>query len=492
MSRFKKLLPGANSNDRLAQINSAAVTRLSSQNSSAHKRKRVAKTGFLSSVKNLIFIKPYLVFSIVIIALISPSIYAQIKNIYDAKDDNASGITSLMSAVASNDVSGVKFFAKAGPALVNQKNLGGATALHIAAREGNFEIVKILIDYGADVNSVDNENWTPLMRASISANKEIVDFLLTKGAQGSILNSSKESVLVHATSSDCNDCLSLLFEKFNFLQSMDVDALKSQLADAFVIARNHENQVAQDMIAAYLDRVSELAKASQQQSVNEETMISKKPYAGEAKKGFGLKSPKNASGSKFKFVGKQEKLSDEASEEKIVITKDEAPKDSQFKEVAIESVSTAKGKIYKFKVGPVGQKISKNNKKFIAPNQLKSEVKVEESTTKPEESVAKSEENKTSDVDKKSAKTPFNPLVSNSDEEVEKSASEVVAAKVYKLLAGPEGKKVKPKKIIKKPAPAQVDSKASVNEVEKAAEPAIQPSSVEPAVQPPLVAPEKK
>jgi len=474
MSRFIKPSPSANSADRLAQINSAAVTRNSSIK---QQKKREEKIDFLSLFKDKIFAKPYLTISIIIVALVSPSIYAQIKNIYDSNNDNASGITSLMSAVASNDVNGVKFFAKAGSELINQKNLGGATALHIAAREGNSEIVKTLIEYGADIDSVDNENWTPLMRAAISGNKEIVDLLLTKGAKGSILNSAKESALIHATSSDCNECLSLLFGKFDFLQSMEVDSLKSQLADAFVIARNHENQVAQDIISAYLDRVSQFSKTQQQPSNNQETMISKKPYAGDVKDGLALKKPNNSS-SKFKFVGKKEESADEAVEEKITITKDEAPKKDDFKEVSIETVSTDKGKVYKFVVGPAGQKIGKKSVKFIAPSKSKSEeVAAPESSIKEEVKPVKAEE--------KSVKTPYNPLTDSADEEVEKPVTKPVkAAKTYKFLAGPEGKKIKVKKVIKKPVLVQPEAKPAVDSSIKAVEPVAQ----QPAVVAPIVA----
>lgn len=189
----------------------------------------------------------------------SESIRAQIGNIYDESNGQIAGINALMSAVTSNDVDGVRFFSKAGAALINQKNFGGATSLHIAAREKNSEIAKILIDNGADVNAVDNEGWTPLMRAALSGSSAIVNLLLDKNAKASAINSIGESAIIHATSSDCTDCLSVMFEKFNFMNAMEVSALKSQLTDAFVIARNRENQVAQALLESYLDRVIKMS-----------------------------------------------------------------------------------------------------------------------------------------------------------------------------------------------------------------------------------------
>ncbi|MES2960824.1 MAG: ankyrin repeat domain-containing protein [Pseudomonadota bacterium] len=185
----------------------------------------------------------------------SESIRAQIQGLYDNSNNQVVGVSALMSAVTSNDVTGVKFFSKAGRATVNQKNVGGATALHMACREKNFEIVKILVENEADVNAVDNEGWTPLMRGALAGDKDIVDLLLIKGAQASSINSSGESAILHAAMSDCSDCLNSMFEKYNFIKLMDVRLLKEQLTEAFVIARNRENQPAQIILEAYLDRV---------------------------------------------------------------------------------------------------------------------------------------------------------------------------------------------------------------------------------------------
>ena len=76
------------------------------------------------------------------------------------------------------------------------------------------------------------------MRASLSAEKNIVDLLLLKGAPANAVNSVGESAIIHAASSDCNDCLNSMFEKYNFIKFMETKALKEQLSDAFIIARN--------------------------------------------------------------------------------------------------------------------------------------------------------------------------------------------------------------------------------------------------------------
>jgi len=37
--------------------------------------------------------------------------------------------------------------------------------LHQACLEGSYEVVKLLVESGADVNSVDEDSWTPLHAA---------------------------------------------------------------------------------------------------------------------------------------------------------------------------------------------------------------------------------------------------------------------------------------------------------------------------------------
>ena len=58
------------------------------------------------------------------------------------------------------------------------------TPLHMACRRNCVGIVRKLVEHGADVNAetrVDG-GWTPIMEASSAGNKEIVEFLLARGA----------------------------------------------------------------------------------------------------------------------------------------------------------------------------------------------------------------------------------------------------------------------------------------------------------------------
>jgi len=66
---------------------------------------------------------------------------------------------------------------------VNLKRPGDqSTALIIAAGKGRLEVVNLLLTRGADVNLSNRNGWTPLMAAVSSGNRVIASHLLEKGA----------------------------------------------------------------------------------------------------------------------------------------------------------------------------------------------------------------------------------------------------------------------------------------------------------------------
>ena len=62
------------------------------------------------------------------------------------------------------------------------QNLGGRTALMMAACEGHEEIVHTLLTYGAEVNSHDRDGWTALQWANEWERTAVVQILQAAGA----------------------------------------------------------------------------------------------------------------------------------------------------------------------------------------------------------------------------------------------------------------------------------------------------------------------
>jgi ankyrin repeat protein len=73
----------------------------------------------------------------------------------------------------------------------------GITALSIAIMEEKMHVVSLLLDRGANPNIGDREGWTPLMH-SIYIEESLVSLLLDKGADPDIRNIIGMTVLMHS------------------------------------------------------------------------------------------------------------------------------------------------------------------------------------------------------------------------------------------------------------------------------------------------------
>ena len=58
----------------------------------------------------------------------------------------------------------------------------GITMLFRASTEGNLELVRLLVEGGADKDKATREGWTPLNYASNGGHLEMVRLLIEKGA----------------------------------------------------------------------------------------------------------------------------------------------------------------------------------------------------------------------------------------------------------------------------------------------------------------------
>lgn len=76
---------------------------------------------------------------------------------------------------------------------------GGLTPLIFAAREGDIESAKTLLDAGADVNQVSEYNWTPLLTAVNNRNYKLAELLLERGANPNLANKGGWTPLYLAT-----------------------------------------------------------------------------------------------------------------------------------------------------------------------------------------------------------------------------------------------------------------------------------------------------
>jgi len=90
----------------------------------------------------------------------------------------------LHEAVVNTDLVQIKKLLQKG-ADINQlgpRRYGYGSALHLAVREGQLDIARLLIDRGAEVDVLDTKDFTPLHNAAWNGNLEMTELLLDAGA----------------------------------------------------------------------------------------------------------------------------------------------------------------------------------------------------------------------------------------------------------------------------------------------------------------------
>src|SRR5205814_2369905 len=75
---------------------------------------------------------------------------------------------------------------KAGADIHIKMSISKAVPIHFAAREGQLEITKMLLDYGSHVNQVCISSATPLHFAAEKGHMDIIKLLLTRGADATL------------------------------------------------------------------------------------------------------------------------------------------------------------------------------------------------------------------------------------------------------------------------------------------------------------------
>lgn len=96
-------------------------------------------------------------------------------------DNIVYGASALWCAVFSGNLDIVKLLVQRG-AQVNHETRSKSTPLRAACFQGRLDIVKYLVHHGAIVNMTNNFNNTCLMISAHRGHKEIVEFLLVEGA----------------------------------------------------------------------------------------------------------------------------------------------------------------------------------------------------------------------------------------------------------------------------------------------------------------------
>jgi ankyrin repeat protein len=105
-----------------------------------------------------------------------------IKRGADVKARNDRGMTALHAAAYSGDLPSVEALVVAGVPVDDADNKFKVTPLFVSAEEDRVEVVKYLLSQGADISLIERHGYNVLSRAGFKGRTDIIAILLEKGA----------------------------------------------------------------------------------------------------------------------------------------------------------------------------------------------------------------------------------------------------------------------------------------------------------------------
>ncbi len=96
-------------------------------------------------------------------------------DLISSKDDHGDTPLHVAAAIGSADVAGLLLGHGAD---VNARDADGDTPMHTAAGAGQTNVARLLLDFGADANAKNKDGWTPLHFAAVRGQEPMAELLL--------------------------------------------------------------------------------------------------------------------------------------------------------------------------------------------------------------------------------------------------------------------------------------------------------------------------
>ena len=150
---------------------------------------------------------------------------------------DASGESALTTAVSYETTNAIQCLLNNPKIAINQQNINGMTTLMIATQKSNCPIIKLLLQYGADVNIPTKQGITALMIASDSGNINAAECLLSNSnlAIDQQNNAGGTALMIAAKKNNC-PMIQLLLDK-----GANINIASNNGHTALMIAATYKN-----------------------------------------------------------------------------------------------------------------------------------------------------------------------------------------------------------------------------------------------------------
>ena len=142
------------------------------------------------------------------------------------------GVSALMHACLNGQTKAAKLLLERGAQVDLLDDEEEMSALGMASLFGHTEVVELLLERGAQVDLQNSDGWSALMWASITGQTEVAKLLLERGAQVDLLDDDGMSALMYA-STNSEELFEYLLLKNSTMDFWDLNMRK------VVIHRNH-------------------------------------------------------------------------------------------------------------------------------------------------------------------------------------------------------------------------------------------------------------